>query len=74
MIRYSSNGWASEYKKNLIISILSKVNKEKLVKDINNVINIGETSGTDFLCGVYIGCRIMINPKNRRLFSNGSKH
>lgn len=71
MLIKSSYGETSENIRDFLIAILS-CNKFNILERFNKVINFGDTSGTDTLCGIYIGFRIFINDENRRFFENAS--
>lgn len=72
ILKHSSVGEASETVKKFIISILSHSTEEEFFKRLMDVLEYGDTSGTDILCGIYIGFRIMFNDENRRLLTYGS--
>lgn len=59
MLKQSSIGESNEDLKNLMISIISTANNE-LEDILERVINFGHSSGTDILCGIYIGSCILI--------------
>lgn len=59
MLKQSSIGEANEDLKSLVVSIIS-INNNILENQIDRVINFGHSSGTDILCGIYIGSCILI--------------
>ncbi len=61
MLIYSSMGEANEDIRRLMISFLGTASIQRFVEDLENVIRIGETSGTDILSGIYTGAGIMLN-------------
>ena len=63
MLKHSSIGESNEDIRGLMINILS-INKIILEDSIDKVINFGHSSGTDILCGIYIGSCILMD-KNK---------
>ncbi len=61
MLTFAAKGETNEDIRQLLVDIFSNNEKEKLVKSIEKVIAFGASSGTDILCGIYLGCSIMIN-------------
>lgn len=61
MMKYSSRGEVNEDFRNLMISLLTNRSIEDFQKYLEKVSDFGETSGTDMICGVYIGSLIMLN-------------
>lgn len=59
MLKQASIGQVNEDLRKLIISILSE-NNSNLEVLLGRVIDFGHSSGTDILCGVYIGSKIVI--------------
>ena len=60
MLKQASIGESNEDIRSLIISIVNKDN-HSLDQLLKRVISFGHSSGTDILCGIYIGCKILIN-------------
>ncbi len=61
MLVHSAKGKANEDVKSLMISFLGKASLDTLLYYLKKMINIGETSGTDMLLGIYIGSLILLN-------------
>lgn len=61
MLIYSSVGEANEDIRRLMISLLGTAPIRRFIEDAENVIRIGETSGTDILLGIHTGVTIMLN-------------
>ena len=68
LIHYSK-GNAQKMIKNLINSIIYERDLDEMCKSIREVINFGDISGTDMLCGVYIGTRLIKNSNIKRMFA-----
>lgn len=60
MLKHSSIGETNEDIRNLMVHIISKENDKSLNDLLESVINFGHSSGTDILCGIYIGSCILI--------------
>lgn len=73
MLMHAQYGYVMDDLRTLMILLLSDSEKDMSEK-IMDVLAFGSTSGTDLLCGVYIGSKIMINEKNWRWFSNENKY
>ena len=67
LIHYSK-GNSQKMIKNLINSIIYERDLEKMCQSIREVISFGDISGTDMLCGVYIGTRLIKNSDIKRMF------
>jgi len=61
MMKCSSRGEVNEDFRSLIISLLANRGIDDFYKYLEKVSDFGETSGTDIICGVYIGSLIMLN-------------
>ncbi|MBN4050772.1 MAG: hypothetical protein COA82_06820 [Alkaliphilus sp.] len=61
MLTFASKGETNEDIRQLLIDIFSNNRKEKLIKSLKKVLTFGASSGTDIICGIYLGCSIMIN-------------
>lgn len=61
MLMFSSRGEANEDVRNLMISLLTNSPIDVFQKYLEKVASFGETSGTDMISGIYIGCRILLN-------------
>lgn len=59
MLMYSSVGETNEDIRKLMISFLGESSLQHFTKNIEDVVKIGETSGTDILSGIYIGSCIL---------------
>lgn len=60
MLKFTALGEVNEYMKDLIISYLGDFPMGEFEKNLNRIINIGETSGTDMLLGLYVGSCILL--------------
>jgi hypothetical protein len=67
MICHATCGYVAESYKDFIEVLLDK-NKDDIAETVNKVIQIGSSSGTDFLFGVY--CMAMINLEKLRRHKN----
>lgn len=67
MIRHATNGYVPESYKNFI-KVLFDINKDYIVEAVSKVIQVGSSSGTDFLFGTY--CMAMINSEKLRRLEN----
>lgn len=74
MLRHSSKGKTNEAVRNLMLSIIHEIDKEKIIKALIKTINFGETSGSDTALGIYVGCKIMTNLRYRRIWLNEGMH
>jgi hypothetical protein len=78
MLKHSSVGETNEAVQNLMAVILNfnddkdDENHRNIIKSLIEVIGYGETSGTDTALGIYVGLRILINEKYRRVWLNES--
>ena len=78
MLKHSSVGGSNEAVQNLMAAILNfnddkaEENHRSVIEALIEVIGYGETSGTDTALGIYVGLRILINLKNRRVWLNES--
>jgi len=68
MLKLASVGKMTEDIGAFLISLLSPVKEKIFINNIKKVLEFGSTSGTDTLCGIYMGCRIMFNKNNRGCF------
>lgn len=73
MLKYASKGKCNEDLRNFMISIFSPCDETTFIENTLNVINFGETSGSDILCGVYVGFNIVHN-ESQEVVQNGSQY
>lgn len=73
MLKHACVGKTTRFNKDFIISLLTDCDEKVLKDNFIKVINFGDTSGTDMVCGIYIGFRMLLNIKNRRVFTNEGK-
>jgi hypothetical protein len=78
MLKHSSVGEISEAVQSLMAAIFN-INNDKddenhrnIIKALIEVIRFGETSGTDTALGIYVGLKILIKLKYRRVWLNES--
>lgn len=74
MLMHSSKGKTNEAVRELMLSIIHELDKEKIIKALIKTINFGETSGSDTALGIYVGCKIMTNLRYRRVWLNEVMH
>jgi len=76
MLKHSALGEVNEAVQNLMKAILSfhgdidYDNHKEIIKSLIEVIEYGETSGTDTTFGIYVGLKILTNLNNRRVWLN----
>lgn len=61
MLINASMGITNEDIRQFMISFLGDYPPKDFVSKMNKVINMGETSGSDTLCGIYIGASVYLN-------------
>ncbi|KXG74261.1 DUF2877 domain-containing protein [Thermotalea metallivorans] len=67
MLSFAAVGEASEDIRQLMVSIYSKTNATGLIKEIFSVLGHGETSGSDLLAGIYMGCKLSLWKNKERV-------
>lgn len=78
MLKHSSVGETNEAVQDLMEAILNlnndtnDENHRNIIKGLREVIEYGETSGTDTALGIYVGLRILTKLKYRRVWINES--
>lgn len=60
MLIYSSRGEVNDYIRELMVSFLGNASLDYFYSNIDKVMRIGETSGTDILLGIYVGSCILL--------------
>lgn len=68
LLVHYSKGKGQKMIKNLINSILFENDKEEMCQSIRETISFGDISGTDMLCGVYVGARLIKSKNIKKLF------
>lgn len=66
MLKHSAKGSIGHDIKELMTTLLSKDNYQKLTFDLKKVLSFGETSGSDIVFGIYIGIAIITDIRYRR--------
>lgn len=61
MLKWSSKAKVSQDIRELLVSLLSTEDKKDIIKKISKVADFGNSSGTDILCGIYIGSKILLS-------------
>lgn len=61
MLKYSAKGYVNEDIRNLIVSIVSKINTEEFIENLKKVADFGFSSGTDIISGIYTCCTLLFN-------------
>ncbi|MBV7271400.1 DUF2877 domain-containing protein [Clostridiaceae bacterium UIB06] len=61
MLTFSAVGKSSQLVKSLILDLLCENEDYKILQKVKGVIDIGSTSGTDTLLGIYVGFKIINN-------------
>lgn len=70
MLSFASRGEVSENIRRLLIGLFAEKGKDKLVKNVLSVIANGETSGSDLVAGIYIGCTLIIYKHSRKIIEH----
>ncbi len=70
MLESAAIGEVSEDVTELLSCIFNKSTNNELKTSMLRVLDYGETSGTDTVCGIYSACRIMLKVENRGLLLN----
>lgn len=63
MLTFSSVGKSSQLVKSLILALLCETEDCGILQKVKEVVDVGETSGTDTILGIYVGFKIMNNIK-----------
>lgn len=69
LLLHSTKGEAQKMIVNLIQSILYESDAEEVCQSVREAISFGDMSGTDMVCGVYLGTRVLGNEKVKKLFT-----
>lgn len=72
MLMLSAKAMTNEAVQEFIYTILYKNCSEDIKKTLKNIINFGETSGSDTAFGIYVGFKILTNKEYRRFWENAS--
>lgn len=72
MLRHSAEGETNQAAKVLMLALLDSNNEQNIINALIRNVRIGETSGSDMVLGIYIGCKIMTNYKFRGEWLNES--
>lgn len=74
MLKHSSLGETNEAVQNLMAAIFNfnEDSNRSIIKALIEVIEYGETSGTDTALGIYVGLKILTNLRYRRFWLNES--
>ena len=63
MLTFSSLGKSSQLVKSLILALLCETEDYRILQKVKEAIDVGETSGTDTIFGIYVGFKIISNIK-----------
>lgn len=69
LVQYS-RGNSQKMIKQFINSMLYETDKEKMCQATREAISFGDISGTDIVCGIYLGTRLIRHENIKRQFSN----
>lgn len=72
MLKHSAIGETNDAVRELLNSLISNLDQQSIIPALLTTINYGETSGTDTVLGIYVGCKILTNIKYRRVYLNES--
>lgn len=67
MLRFSALGKGSQLVKNLVLALLCETEDHRILQKIKEAVEVGETSGTDTIWGIYVGFKIIDNIKFKPL-------
>ena len=68
LIISSAEGKAQKMIINLIHSVMYEEDREEVCQSIREAISFGDMSGTDMVCGIYLGIRLVTNKNIRDMF------
>ena len=68
LLDHYSKGYGQKMVKNLLNSIMYETEKEKICQHIRQTISFGDISGTDMICGIYLGIRLIRSEKFKENF------
>lgn len=66
MLTFSSMGKSSQLVRSLILALLCETEDYRILQRVKEAIEVGETSGTDTILGIYIGFKIANNIKLKK--------
>lgn len=70
MLTFSAVGKSSQLVKNLVLALLCETEEYRIIHRVKEAVDVGETSGTDTIFGIYVGFKIINNIKFTRKVSN----
>ena len=68
LLNHYSSGKSQKMIKNLINSIIYERDSEEMTQSVKEAISFGDISGTDMVCGIYIGTRLIRSEKFKKNF------
>lgn len=61
MLKWASKAKVSQDVRELLVSLISTEDTKGILRKVSKVADFGHSSGTDILCGIYIGSKILLN-------------
>lgn len=65
MLKHSAEGETNDAVRTLMLAVLGGSGEEDILDSLKRTVNIGETSGSDIILGLYVGLKILTNFKFR---------
>lgn len=68
LLKHCVKGNTQKMITNLMLSIIYESDEEEVSQSLREAISFGDMSGTDMVCGIYLGIRLMVNENIRQMF------